>query len=153
MVSLVVGYIGLSSFSLFAAQQAQFESAQLSITPPVKQLLFDNPDAIDSYKKSVQLFGEIQKLKDHKQDTTKLETIYADSVKNLSNQNQKVAEEQMHTLETEIAKMNGTLSGTPSPEPSLTGDTLTITPSPSVTLSPSPEETEDTEATGSAETE
>ena len=94
------------------------ESAMLSVTPQLQQTLLNSPQTQNTYKKSVQLFGEIQKLKENNQDTTKLETLYADSVKDLTNQHTKDAENKLQTIETVIAGINLTLSVTPSLVPS-----------------------------------
>lgn len=134
MIFFVVGYFGLFTFSLFAIsnqqQQSMSESAMLSVTPQLQQTLLNSPQTQNTYKKSVQLFGEIQKLKENNQDTTKLETLYADSVKDLTNQHTKDAENKLQTIETVIAGINLTLSVTPSLVPSGTEET-TITPAPS----------------------
>jgi hypothetical protein len=131
MVSIVVGYFGIFSYSLIAAQRAQdkvaMESAQLSITPPQGEVkLVDQ-----TYQKSLKVFEGIQDLKVKKQDTTKLETMYADSVKNLSNQNPKEAATQLQELESQIAKINSALAA-PTPEPSgIVSGTPSISPAPS----------------------
>lgn len=134
MLFFVIGYFGLFTYALFAvnnSQQALSESAQLSVTPQLQQTLLNSPQTQDTYKKSLQLFNEIQNLKENNQDTTKLESMYADSVKDLTNQHPTEAENKLQKIETEIATMTESLTATPSPEPSGTMDT-TITPSPSV---------------------
>jgi hypothetical protein len=144
MITLVVGYFGLSTFSLFAVnsteQQASSASAQLSVTPPLQQML---PSGVsqNTYKKSVHLFGEIQKLKDKNQDTSHLESMYTESVKRLTNQKPKEAETSLKKIESEIATINEALSPTPSVIPSGVELSGTVTPSPSIVPSGTQDET------------
>ena len=132
MVGIVIGYFGIFSYTL-SAEQSMME-AQLSVTPAITQLLKQDPSLSQTtYKKSISLYQEIQKLKEKKQDTAQLETLYADSVKNLSNQNDTVAVTQMNELETKIAKINEAILLSPSPSTTaLASVSGTITPSTAV---------------------
>lgn len=135
MITLVVGYFGLFTFSLFAVinaeQQASSASAQLSVTPQLQQML---PSGVsqNAYKKSVHLFSEIQKLKDKNQDTSHLESMYAESVKSLTNQKPEEAETTLNKIQSEIATINEALSPTPSVVPSGVELSGTMTPAPIV---------------------
>lgn len=138
MVSIVAMYFGIFTYSMTATQKAEtLESAnkqlktQLSSTPAVNQ---------QAYTKSVAVFEKIRELKvEKKQDTAKLEELYAASVKNLSEQKGKEAEQQLKAIETEIEKIETSLVITPSPQPSGPAPSVTASPSPSVAPSPGDE--------------
>lgn len=99
MVSLVVLIMGLFTYSLTASQKPAAEIMS-------SQGQQEKDQTQQTYKKSVDLYSKIQDLKVKKQDTTKLEELYSDSVKSLSNQNQEAAQDQLKQLELQIVLMN-----------------------------------------------
>lgn len=119
MVSIVVLVMGLFSYSLTASYKP---TAQIQSSEGQKDLV----QTQQAYKKSVDLYGKIQELKVNKKDTSKLEALYSESVKSLSNQDQEEAKSQLDQLELQIGIMN-TLASTQSAQPLID---ISLVPSP-----------------------